>query len=152
VNLHKQNLSKALFKWKEATDKKHMARLAVITEDLQNENQNLANTLGAQKKRQQAMAVRSTNRQTQKLIRIRNMTNRIMMKQRFKQWVASTEFIIKVQSGAELGAKVFDRRRLRNNFNKYLAKVKEARRLEHIEKKVEWFAGTRAAACKNDCY
>lgn len=98
------------------------------------------------------MAVRSTNRQTQKLIRIRNMTNRIMMKQRFKQWVASTEFIIKVQSGAELGAKVFDRRRLRNNFNKYLAKVKEARRLEHIEKKVEWFAGTRAAACKNDCY
>lgn len=38
VNLHKQNLSKALFKWKETTDKKHMARLAVITEDLQNEN------------------------------------------------------------------------------------------------------------------
>jgi len=34
VNLHKQNLSKALFKWKEACDKKHMVKLAVMTEDL----------------------------------------------------------------------------------------------------------------------
>ena len=45
INLHKQNLSKALFKWKETIDKKHMVRLAVLTEDLQNDNQNLANTL-----------------------------------------------------------------------------------------------------------
>lgn len=34
VNLHKQRLSKVLFKWKEAADKKHMAKLAVMTEDL----------------------------------------------------------------------------------------------------------------------
>ena len=67
VNLHKQSLSKALFKWKEATDKKHLKKLAVMTEDLQNENQNLVNTLNTQKKRQKAMAVRSSNRQTSKL-------------------------------------------------------------------------------------
>jgi hypothetical protein len=38
INLHKQSLSKALFKWKEAADKKHLVKLAVMTEDLQNEN------------------------------------------------------------------------------------------------------------------
>ena len=80
------------------------------------------------------------------------MTNRIMMRQRFKQWVASTEYILGVQGGAELGAKVMARRRLRNNFMKFLAKVKELRRLEHIEKKVAWFGGTRGATCKNDCF
>lgn len=84
INLHKQNLSKALFKWKEATDKKHLQVLAVQTEDLMNENQNLENTLQSQKKRQKAMAVRSSNRQTSKLQRVRNMTCRIMMKRRFK--------------------------------------------------------------------
>jgi hypothetical protein len=152
VNLHKQSLSKALFKWKEACDKKHMVKLAVMTEDLQNENQNLVNTLGAQRKRQKAMAVRSTNRQGAKLTRVRNMTNRIMMRQRFKQWVASTEYILGVQAGAELGAKVMARRRLRNNFMKLLSKVKELRRLEHIEKKVAWFSDTRAGATSNDCF
>ena len=38
INLHKQSVSKALFKWKEAVDKKHLVRLAVLTEDLQNDN------------------------------------------------------------------------------------------------------------------
>ena len=98
------------------------------------------------------MKVRSTNRQSAKLTRVRNMTNRIMMRQRFKQWVASTEFILNVQTGAELGAKIFARRRLRNNFVKYLSKVKELRRLEHIQKKVTWFSETRAGTCRNDCF
>jgi len=40
------------------------------------------------------MAVRSANRQTSKLTRIRNMTSRILMKRRFKQWVAATEYIL----------------------------------------------------------
>lgn len=34
VNLHKQNLSKALFKWKEAADKKSLKHLEVMAEDL----------------------------------------------------------------------------------------------------------------------
>jgi len=38
INLHKQNLSKALFKWKEITDKKHLIVLSKQTEDLLNEN------------------------------------------------------------------------------------------------------------------
>jgi len=62
------------------------------------------------------MAVRSTNRQTSKLQRIRNMTGRIMMRRRFRQWVNATEYILGIQDGAVLGAKVMARRRLRNNF------------------------------------
>lgn len=80
------------------------------------------------------------------------MTNRIMMRRRFKHWVARTEFILAVQTGAELGAKVMARRRLRNNFMKYLGKVKELRRLEHINKKVSWFSDKGASTTKNDCF
>lgn len=58
INLHKQTLAKALYNWKEHCDQKHMGKLAVMTEDLMNENQNLENTLKSQKKRQKAMAVR----------------------------------------------------------------------------------------------
>ena len=54
INLHKQTLSKALFKWKEHSDKKHAVKLAVMTEDLQNESQNLQNTLSTQKKKKKA--------------------------------------------------------------------------------------------------
>ena len=118
INLHKQSLSKALFKWKEACDKRHLMQLAVMTEDLQNDNQNLANTLKTQKKRQKAMAVRSGNRQAAKLQRVRNMVNRIMLRQRFKQWVGSAEYILSVSDAATLADKIFKRRRLRNNFNK----------------------------------
>jgi len=35
---------------------------------------------------------------------------------------------------------------------KYLDKVKELRRLEHIQKKVSWFTETRGAAGTNDCF
>jgi hypothetical protein len=38
INLHKQCLSKAMFKWKAGADKKHMKKLAVMSEDLQNDN------------------------------------------------------------------------------------------------------------------
>ena len=129
-----------------------MGKLAVMTEDLQNENQNLENTLKNQKRRQKAMAVRSGNRQANKLVRVRNMVNRIMMRQRFRQWVGGTEYIVGIQDGAELGAKIMAKRRLRNNFQKYLAKVREVKRLEHIQKRVAWFNQTRDGATTNDCY
>lgn len=38
IELHKKNLTKAFFKWKEAIDKKHMVELVTFTEDLVNEN------------------------------------------------------------------------------------------------------------------
>jgi hypothetical protein len=44
------------------------------------------------------------------------------------------------------------KRRLRNNFHKFLNKVKEQRRLEHVQKKFSWFSETRAGSSKNDCY
>ena len=93
INLHRQNCSKALYKWKEATDRRNLKMLAVTTEDLQNESQNLENTLTHQKKRRGAMAVRSTNRRNAKLVRVRNMLNRLMLKGRYRQWVANTEYI-----------------------------------------------------------
>ena len=80
------------------------------------------------------------------------MTNRIMMRQRFKQWVNSTEYIINIQEGAERGAKLMQKRKMRNNFNKYLDKVKELRRLEHIQKKSKWFTEVRGTTCLNDCF
>ena len=80
------------------------------------------------------------------------MVNRIMMRKRFKQWAASAEYIVSVEGAAALGAKIMQKRRLRNNFQKYLQKVKEQRRLEHVQKKFSWFSETRAAASKNDCY
>jgi len=52
------------------------------------------------------MAVRSTNRQTNKLKRVRNMLNRIMMKNRFKQWVGSTEYILSVNDAGILAEKI----------------------------------------------
>ena len=61
-----------------------MRQLAVTSEDLQNDNQNLQNTLKTQKKRQKVQAVRSGNRQASKLTRVRNMVNRIMVRQCFK--------------------------------------------------------------------
>lgn len=74
------------------------------------------------------------------------------MKQRFRQWVGSVEYIVGIQDGAELGAKVMARRRLRNNFNKYHRKCKELKRFDHIMKRVQWFNETRNYTTTNDCY
>lgn len=74
------------------------------------------------------------------------------MRRRYKQWVAATEYILGIQDGAVLGAKVMARRRLRNNFAKWLGKVKGVARGEHIGKKAAWFTGTRAATTSNDCF
>ena len=80
------------------------------------------------------------------------MVNRIMMRQRFKQWVGSTEYILNIAEGAARGHKLMEKRRLRNNFMRYLAKVKELRRLEHINKRVSWFSDTRSATATNDVF
>jgi len=44
------------------------------------------------------------------------------------------------------------RRRLRNNFLKWLEQVKALRRVEHIGKKVGWFTETRGVTSKVDCF
>lgn len=44
------------------------------------------------------------------------------------------------------------KRRLRNNFQKWLGKVKAMRRAEHIEKKAFWFTNVRAGTSKHDCF
>lgn len=80
------------------------------------------------------------------------MINRIEMRHRFKQWVNSTEYIVGIEDGAALGHKIIQKRRLRNNFQKFLQKVNEIKRFEHIEKKTAWFTQTRAGATKNDCF
>mmetsp|Transcript_21292 Transcript_21292/g.32956 ORF Transcript_21292/g.32956 Transcript_21292/m.32956 type:complete len:168 (+) Transcript_21292:1109-1612(+) len=98
------------------------------------------------------MAVRSTNRQTGKLKRVRNMLNRLMMKQRFKQWVGSTEYILSVGDAGSLAEKIILKRRLRNNFMKYYRQMKQLRRFEHVNKRLEWFSNTRSSTTKNDVY
>jgi hypothetical protein len=80
------------------------------------------------------------------------MINRIQLRQRFKQWVNSSQYILSIADGATLGAKIMYRRRLRNNFNKLKKQVKALQRVEHIQKRVAWFIGVRQSASKNDCY
>lgn len=152
INLHRQNSDKALYKWKEATDRKNLKMLAVTTEDLQNESQNLTNTLTTQKKRKRAMAVRSTNRRNTKLVRVRNMLNRLMMKGRFKQWVANTEYILKIGQSGDVCEKIMEKRRLRNNFVKFRLKAKMEKREENILKRVDWFSEVRGRAMCNDVF
>lgn len=152
TNLHRQNCSKALYKWKEATDRKNLKMLAVTTEDLQNESQNLTNTLTHQKKRKRAMAVRATKRRDNKLVRVRNMLNRIMLKGRFKQWVSNTEYILKIGESGDLAEKIMQKRKLRNNFVKFRLKTKMLNREENILKRVAWFREVRGGALANDVY
>ena len=152
INLHRQNCSKALYKWKEATDRRNLKMLAVTTEDLQNESQNLENTLTHQKKRRGAMAVRSTNRRNAKLVRVRNMLNRLMLKGRYRQWVANTEYILKIGDAGDLAEKVMQRQKLRNNFIKYRLKASMLKREENILGRVDWFQEVRGRATANDVY
>lgn len=78
------------------------------------------------------MAQRATNRQIGKLVRVRNMLNRIMVSRRFKQWVHSVEYILSISDSANLAEKVILKRRLRNNFVKFLNQIKKVKRAEHI--------------------
>ena len=55
IEAHKRNLTKAFYKWKESIDKKHMIELVSFTEDLQNENQELQNTLEACKREREVL-------------------------------------------------------------------------------------------------
>ena len=152
TNLNRQNFSKAFFRWKEVCDKRNLKMLSVTTEDLQNENQNLQNTVTRQRGRKQAMAVRASNRKLNKLTRVGNMLNRIMCKRRFKQWVGATGYILNIEDATLLAEKVAARRRLRNAFMKYRLKVRMLNREGHILKRAEWFIATRHASLKNDVY
>lgn len=50
------------------------------------------------------------------------------------------------------GSKVMQRRRLRNNFNKYRKKVMELKRKEFIEKKSDWFKALREGTTTKDVW
>jgi len=89
IDTHKRKLSYALYKWKEAIDKKHMVELVSFTEDLVNENQELINTLSACKQEKEKLLDCTTKQQGMKLERIRNMLNRNLLKKRFEQWAAN---------------------------------------------------------------
>lgn len=83
IETHKRNLTQAFFKWKEAIDKKHMIELVTVTEDLQNDNQELKNTLVACKRERDVLVDCTTKQQGLKLERIRNMLNRNLTRRRF---------------------------------------------------------------------
>jgi hypothetical protein len=98
------------------------------------------------------MATRGKQRQMGKLVRVRNMLNRIMMKKRFTQWVNNVHYILSIADAGDLAQKIIVRRRLRNNLAKLRAQVKKVKRAEHIEEKVNWFRETRARNSSNDCF
>jgi len=45
IYIHKKSLSRFFFKWKESIDKKHVVELVSFTEELENENIELQNTI-----------------------------------------------------------------------------------------------------------
>ena len=98
------------------------------------------------------MAVRSVNRRQSKLVRVRNMMNRIDMKKRFRQWVANTEYILKIGQSGDVCEKIMEKRRLRNNFVKFRLKAKMEKREENILKRVDWFSEVRGRAMCNDVF
>lgn len=129
-----------------------MVQLAKQTEDLQNDQQNLENTISSQKKKKKAVAVRSSNRKNNKLTRVRNMLNRIMMKKRFHQWVASTEYILNIDEGCARGAKLMEKIKLKNNFYRYRDQVQKCKRGEQVNKRMDWFTATRSQTLTSDLF
>lgn len=75
-----------------------------------------------------------------------------MLKYRWQQWVANIKYQQDKEDGFELAEKIFKKRKLRNNFNKYLAKTKELRRVENVRKRCDWFVQTRSKQSQHDCY
>jgi len=75
-----------------------------------------------------------------------------MLKYRWQQWVVNIKYQQDKEDGFELAEKIFKKRKLRNNFNKYLAKTKELRRVENVRKRCDWFVQTRSKQSLHDCY
>jgi len=71
------------------------------------------------------------------------MLNRIMVKARFKQWVANTEYIVGIDDGSDTCDKIMTRWRLRCALKKWKFKTRMADRESHILNRVDWFINTR---------
>ncbi len=80
------------------------------------------------------------------------MLNRNLMRVRFSQWAHNTFFIVSLEDAVWKSSKTIERRRLRNAFNKYKNQVKEAKRLEYIANKVDWFGSVRDQKTIDICW
>jgi len=76
--------------------------------------------------------------------RLRNIINRNQLRRHIAVWAENAWLIRCLEAGLWKATKRIERRRLRNTFERYLAKVKEAKREEYILGRVRWFASARA--------
>jgi hypothetical protein len=63
------------------------------------------------------------------------------MHKRLAQWAENAWFISCLDDGLWKATKTIERRRLKNAFDKYKQQVKEVKREEFINHKVDWFIG-----------
>jgi citrate lyase beta subunit len=79
------------------------------------------------------------------------MLNRNLLRHRFAQWANNTFFIVSLEDAVWKSSKTIARRRLRNAFNKYRAKVQELKRIDYIRNKVDWFGDVRDKKLLENC-
>ena len=143
IELHRRNLSVAFSKWREGSDRKHMVELLRNTDDLINENQELKNTLSACHQEEDRLAQAKFRQQSLKVERLRNILNRNTIRRHLSTWAENSWLIACLETACNKATKTISRRRLRNSFNRYKAKVAEIKREEYIEGKVVWFQQVR---------
>lgn len=71
------------------------------------------------------------------------MLNRNQVGKRFYQWLNNTKYVCSLEDALFMTSKTIRRRKLRNAFNKYKQKAKEAKRVDFIINKVGWFGNIR---------
>ena len=77
--------------------------------------------------------------QSLKVERLRNIINRNALSKMLSTWAENTWFINCMETALWKSTKTIQRRRLRNAFETYKLRIKEAKREEYILSKVQWF-------------
>lgn len=73
------------------------------------------------------------------------------MKRMLEVWAENSWFIKSLETGLWKATKTIERRRLRNAFIKYLAKVREVKREEYVMMRVYWFERARNKKLEGIC-
>jgi len=123
-----------------------------FSEELMNENQDLVNNLEQQKRKQEQLKDCSTRQQGTKLQRIRNMLNRNLLRRRFLIWANNANRIADLEDALFLSSKTMRRHKLRQGFQKFKKQVGEAKRVEYIDNKVDWFEAIRSRKAYENCF
>ena len=74
------------------------------------------------------------------------------MKQRFKQWTESTEYILSIADAGNLSDIIILKKRLKSNFQKLRSQVQKIKKAEYASIQIDCFTNNRHMRIKHDCY